>query len=143
MFYISFTVEGKPLGKDRPRFFNGHAVTTAKTRNYEARVYAAACAAMGDFDGVEKIKERPCEVEIVALYDIPKSYSKKKRLLCLEGHVTPNKPDADNIAKSILDGMNGVCFKDDVQVHTLTVKKQYTEDCPCVKVTVWYELGEE
>ncbi len=35
--------------------------------------------------------------------------------------------DPDNIAKTILDGMKGVCYKDDSQVVSLTVEKWYTE----------------
>lgn len=33
------------------------------------------------------------------------------------------KPDADNIAKTVLDGLNGKAFKDDSQVTTLKVIK--------------------
>jgi Holliday junction resolvase RusA-like endonuclease len=36
------------------------------------------------------------------------------------------KPDIDNIAKTFLDGMNGVIFKDDTQVIDLHVKKVYS-----------------
>ncbi len=31
--------------------------------------------------------------------------------------------DVDNYAKSILDGLNGVAFQDDKQVHILNVEK--------------------
>lgn len=136
MFYITFEVEGKPTGKGRPVVTRHGTFTPKKTVFYENCVRLAASDAMGDFEGVENIKKQPCEVNITALYDIPKSYSKKRRALCLEGTETPKKPDADNIAKSCLDGMNGICFVDDVQVHTLTVKKLYTEDSPKVLVTV-------
>jgi Holliday junction resolvase RusA-like endonuclease len=36
------------------------------------------------------------------------------------------KPDIDNIAKTYLDAMNGVIFKDDTQVIDLHVKKLYS-----------------
>lgn len=35
------------------------------------------------------------------------------------------KPDSDNIAKAILDALNGVAYYDDSQVVGLTVKKEY------------------
>ena len=36
------------------------------------------------------------------------------------------KPDADNLAKAICDAINGVVWKDDVQVVDLTLKKRYS-----------------
>lgn len=36
-----------------------------------------------------------------------------------------HKPDADNVAKSILDALNGLAYKDDSQVANLLVFKQY------------------
>ena len=35
------------------------------------------------------------------------------------------KPDADNIAKIILDSLNGLAYKDDSQVSALMVLKDY------------------
>ena len=35
------------------------------------------------------------------------------------------KPDADNIAKAILDSLNGLAYKDDNQIVDLSVKKEY------------------
>lgn len=36
------------------------------------------------------------------------------------------RPDVDNYAKAVLDGMNKVVFKDDTQVERLTVSKRWT-----------------
>ena len=38
------------------------------------------------------------------------------------------KPDADNIAKIILDSLNGVAYKDDSQIVDIRIIKKYTED---------------
>lgn len=35
------------------------------------------------------------------------------------------KPDVDNVAKIILDALNGIAYRDDKQVVTLIVKKSY------------------
>ena len=35
------------------------------------------------------------------------------------------KPDADNLAKFVLDALNGVYYKDDSQIYELIVRKQY------------------
>ena len=36
-------------------------------------------------------------------------------------------PDTDNIAKIVLDSLNGIAYKDDSQVTALKVIKQYGE----------------
>ena len=52
------------------------------------------------------------------------------------------KPDADNIAKIILDALNGIAFSDDRNITDLKVRKEYTEDGRAfVRVTL-YELEE-
>lgn len=35
-----------------------------------------------------------------------------------------SKPDCDNVAKAVMDALNGVAFVDDAQVSQLTVKKE-------------------
>lgn len=46
-----------------------------------------------------------------------------------------NKPDIDNLAKSILDALNGVIYKDDSQVVVLTLQKYYDDD-PRAEITI-------
>ena len=38
------------------------------------------------------------------------------------------KPDLDNIAKAVLDGLNGLAFDDDKQVVSLKVSKRYDHE---------------
>jgi Holliday junction resolvase RusA-like endonuclease len=53
----------------------------------------------------------------------------------LDNKIYPTiKPDTDNIAKSILDSLNGIAYKDDKQVVKLTVEKRYDE---IPSVSVW------
>ena len=55
--------------------------------------------------------------------------------MMLDNKIYPTvKPDTDNIAKSILDALNGIAYKDDKQVVTLSVKKRYDE---VPRVSVW------
>lgn len=54
----------------------------------------------------------------------------------LEQEISPTvKPDTDNIAKSILDSLNGIAYLDDKQVIRLTVEKWYAE-VPSVSVEI-------
>ena len=101
------TIPGKPVGKARPRFRRvGNKVftyTAQETKDYEKRV-----AAIYKKEGGEIYYDTPVRVRILAKYPIPSSWSKKNKDKALKGEIKPNtKPDADNIAKIILDALNG------------------------------------
>ena len=38
------------------------------------------------------------------------------------------KPDADNLAKFVLDALNGIYYKDDSQIYYLNVEKKYGDE---------------
>lgn len=130
-----FTIQGEPKGKARPRFSKGRAYTPKTTVDYETVVgmeYKRQCGGY-NFSSSEKV---PISVEINAFFGIPKSASKKKRALMVCGEIKPTKkPDADNIAKIIMDSLNGIAFDDDAQVISLTVNKMYALE-PCVYVEI-------
>lgn len=134
---VEFTVFGTPVGKGRPKFstFNGNvaAYTPAKTVNYENLVrlsYQQQCA------GQIYDKDTQLRVRIRAYFPIPKSVSKKKREAMIEGLLLhTKKPDCDNVAKAILDALNGVAFYDDSQVCVLAVSKRYGIE-PRVEVVI-------
>ena len=128
---LAFVVPGKPHGKGRPRAsLRGGTMrmyTDAKTLAYEDRVAFYSTQAMGDKDGP---MHGPLRVFIVAYRQRPQKPGRNHecrsgRLLEGDGHrLCTSKPDADNIAKSVLDGCNqaGV-WLDDVQVADLNVVK--------------------
>lgn len=125
---ITFTVPGEPQGKGRPRAFRaGRGVrmyTPAKTEAYEQAVATAGRQAMA---GREPMVG-PLAVDLMAVVSVPASWSKKRRAAALEGLELPaKKPDADNVAKAIADGLNGIAYGDDAQVVELRVRKRYGE----------------
>ena len=136
---VSFTIPGEPVAKGRPRMTrSGHVYTPSKTRLYEAHVQAAWKAVRE----AEHSCNYPLRVFIAAYFPIPKSVSKKKRL-AMDGTPHTKKCDADNLAKSVLDALNGLAFADDAQVYNLQVIKRYTAEEPRVEVTMeWDENGE-
>ena len=72
---------------------------------------------------------------------MPESWPKSKKAKALAGIITPTvKPDADNLAKSVCDSLNGVAWADDKQVIKLHVIKAY--GVPRVEVEIWTE-GEQ
>ncbi|MDD3655055.1 MAG: RusA family crossover junction endodeoxyribonuclease [Desulfotomaculaceae bacterium] len=98
---VKITVPGRPVPKGRPRLGvrgrKAFIYTPPATREYEKLVGWVAKSA-----GCRPV-EGPVSVAL--------SVYVKGRL------------DADNIAKSILDGLNGVAYEDDDQVVELLVRK--------------------
>lgn len=56
---------------------------------------------------------------------IPASFSKKKQV-ALVGTYHASKPDCDNLAKGVMDALEGVAYKNDSQVVHIDVKKIYS-----------------
>ena len=151
---LEFTVDGKPIGKARPRVTKRATYTPATTTRYEDLVrYAALNNLKEDFE-----ENEPLSVEVIAFFEVPKSYSRNKKTDCLAGWELPTKkPDADNIGKIIMDGMNPKMkrdkrlhkmvevmrglYKDDRQVTKLLVVKRYAER-PRVEVRVKRDMGD-
>lgn len=127
-----FNIPGKIQAKQRPRFNGRYVYTPDRTTNYENWVKACYLEKYNN----EKLLETSLEVYIRAYFEIPKSVSKKKKQQMLENEISPTiKPDTDNIAKSILDSLNGIAYVDDKQVIRLTVEKWYAE-IPSVSVEI-------
>jgi Holliday junction resolvase RusA-like endonuclease len=134
---VHFTIPGAPIGKGRPiagKSFAGFTTlrTPSKTVKYESEVRLFAAQAMGGRDLID------CAVAVrLAIYcAIPKSMTKKDRLRVERDELRPTtKPDLDNVVKAIFDGMNGVVWKDDVQVVDAAVSKRFSDN-PRVIVTV-------
>lgn len=132
---MEFIVEGNPQGKARPRFSqkSGTVYTPAKTAKYEKLIRKAFLAAGG------KAIPSDCYVGITvdAYFQIPKSYTKGKRLACEHNINRPDKkPDIDNILKIVLDGLNGVAYADDKQVIEVRCRKFYSVSSGYLKVSV-------
>jgi len=145
MYEVEIEVSGQPIGKARPRFTRvGHTYTPQKTKEYEQRIHAAAWAEMAKHN-IDQT-DRPVSVEIIAFMDIPKSWSKVKRLEAEYGAIShTGRPDVDNIAKIALDGLQGTLFKSDAQVINLRVRKTYChpDRGPVLYVKVsWTDWGE-
>jgi Holliday junction resolvase RusA-like endonuclease len=123
---IEFQIEGPPIGKGRPKAVRmGNAVrmyTPKKTAEYETDIAFKAAQLMGDIPPLET----PVEVGVHAYYPIPASWSKKRQQAAMDGLEIPGKPDLDNVAKAVLDALNGVVYVDDKQVITLWLTKRYS-----------------
>ena len=123
---IHVLVPGDPVAKGRPRLGSGHTYTPERTRKYEELVRLSYIS--GTEAGERMFPDVPLEVEIVAAFHMPKKFGKAKRISAIRGEILPEgKPDLDNIAKAVLDALNGVAYRDDSRVVSLRIKKKYAE----------------
>lgn len=141
---ITFTIPGPVKGKGRPRVTMqggfARAYTPKDTANYENLVKVMY---MQEAKGKAWMDKEPLKMIIIALQEIPKSASKKQANLMRTDMIRPTKkPDADNIAKIICDGLNGVAYHDDTQIVELNVFKHYS-DTPGVTVTIEEVTGND
>lgn len=109
MSAYTITVAGNPLPKERPRVVNGHAYTPQRTLQWEGQVRRA-------WKGPRM--EGP--LELYATF-----FRGDRR-----------RVDLDNLAKAVLDGLNGVAWLDDAQIVELHLWKQYDSVYPRLQVMV-------
>lgn len=130
---ITFFVPGHPRGKGRPRFTrNGQPYTDRQTREYEQSIALAYRTARGRLFPQDAF----LSVRVNVAMPIPKSASKAKQAAMLEGRIAcPAKPDLDNVVKAVLDGLNGVAYRDDARVANIHASKFYS-GIPGIYVTV-------
>lgn len=126
-----FEIEGKPVGKGRPRFRRmGNFVQTytpTATADYEKLVRLRFQNAGG------AITDKPVRVDITAFFAPPKSIRKREKAEMLANRILPmKKPDVDNIAKIMLDALNKIAYVDDAQVIELSVIKRYADEAKVI-----------
>lgn len=123
---IEFFVPGEPKGNARHRTTrSGHTYTPAATTAARAEIAFAFL----ETAGAVIPHEGPVELDIVACFAPRASWPKWKRALVECGEDVPctTKPDADNIGKLVADALNGVAYRDDSQIRSLTVSKMYAQ----------------
>jgi Holliday junction resolvase RusA-like endonuclease len=129
----AFFVPGKPQPKRRPRFGGGHVRTDKRTKAFEQGVSIAAHQAMGG-----RSLAIPVAVSVEALFARPKTRPDRVPVdwWRTDGRVPrPSTPDADNILKAILDGLQlalptsagtlGPALADDSWVTELSCRTMY------------------
>lgn len=124
---FNITIPITPVPKARPRFTRyGHTYTPKKTADYEKAVAEYWRQAT---KGFQYDREQALIVNLVFGMPIPKSTSKSKTELMANGTIRPTKkPDVDNLAKAVMDALNGVAWVDDSQVVRVSIYKEYAKE---------------
>lgn len=141
---FSLTVHGQPVGKPRPKatVVGGHArvYTPSAGQRYEYMVRETYLA-----NHQAKPSCSPLRIEIKAFfglnkadYDSKGNPNKKGKAKLSGACACAKKPDFDNIAKIVVDALNGIAWVDDCQIVSASVSKRY-DASPRVEV-VAYEI---
>jgi len=117
----TFTVPGVPIAQPRQRHTRagvnylpaGHPVNAFKAAVKMAAHQAGLCPITGP-------------VTLWAEFILPKPVSRTRRKDAGKAIAVATKPDADNLAKAVLDGLTGIAWRDDCQVASLFIQKRYT-----------------
>ena len=126
---VDFTIHTAPVSKQRPRLGKGGCVyTPSKTKVFE-NIVALSYGNRPSFD------DKYIRIRLKFKFEIPKSYSKKKRLEAIEGKIRPTKADIDNYIKAVLDGLNKKAWKDDRYICSIEAEKIYAEE-GCIEVSI-------
>lgn len=110
---VRFTIPGDPVSKERPRSGrNGATYTPARTRDAEGAVRSAFLTALGVGEAV------------APPVDVGQAW-----MLRLVFHRWERRPrDVDNMAKLVMDALNGHLWMDDAQVETLALTTIWVDD---------------
>ena len=126
---VDFTIHTAPVSKQRPRLGKGGCVyTPSKTKVFE-NIVALSYGNRPSFD------DQYIRIRLKFKFEVPKSYSKKKRLEAIEGKIRPTKADIDNYIKAVLDGLNKKAWKDDRYIVGILAEKEYSEES-CIEVSI-------
>lgn len=128
------TIPGKPVGKARPRFRRAGFKVITYTPPENKKVRKGSCKDL-QAEYRRALHGHPSESPNFSEISDSRELVKNKEK-ALKGEIMPNKkPDLDNIAKIILDGLNGVAYTDDKQVTSMEIEKVYSDE-PCVVVYI-------
>lgn len=119
----------KPKG--RPRFSRwGGAYTPKTTRDFEKQVSDWATQIMSVRKDSKPLQpEFPIRVVLSFYIARPKSNKSKHHI---------QTPDVDNLAKGVLDAINGIVFTDDKQIITLELSKYWADYVePSFAITIY------
>jgi len=122
---FELVIEGRPVGKGRPRHGRGRTWTPERTVLAEREVRAAWQAA-----GSPRI-EGPIVVDLALVVTRPRGHFTVRGDLSAEGrrHPLPHrqKPDIDNALKLVCDALNDCAWRDDVQIVDARVTRRWGE----------------
>lgn len=121
-----FVLPGKPTAWQRPAVFVQRGrIVQANPKGMAEKQQAIAWACKAAMKGCPPLTG-PLRLEVLCVYDPPKSWPEWKRAAALAGVMwKASKPDHDNLEKQVGDALNGVAWVDDAQIVKSSCGKRY------------------
>jgi Holliday junction resolvase RusA-like endonuclease len=117
---IRIVISEEPVAKARSRvvFNNGkiHSFTPAKTKDAQDLIRLRCMRHQEQCFG----EHIPVKLTVVF-------YRTKSKWLPRKEELPFRKPDLDNMGKLVQDALNGILYKDDAQICSLSFKKRWTD----------------
>jgi Holliday junction resolvase RusA-like endonuclease len=111
---------GKPIPFKSPRVYSRRSFNPLYKEKEQAQYHIEKQYAHAPITG-------PVSVDIIFYFDMPKAFSKKKQIACLqEEHFPTSKFDLDNLSKFYLDCIKGIVIQDDGLIVNLLARKRYS-----------------
>jgi Holliday junction resolvase RusA-like endonuclease len=127
-------IPGRPVAKRRPKFARrGKFVTVYNDQGTEEG------RALLEIRRQWTVTPLTGPISMLAkfIFEWPKSISEKKKQASIIQHI--KKPDLSNCLKFYEDIFNGWVWKDDSQLHDITVMKQYGDQPRSEFILTWWE----
>ena len=131
---IELSIPLPPISWKAPKFSNNRVYDPIGHEKNAARFY------LREQYKAEQISEYVILI-FKFIFQVPKSYSKKKRALALEGKIIPTRSDTTNLQKFYEDCLKGIVIVDDRNVAKIFSEKLYGEkDLIEIKVFTYQEF---
>ena len=136
----NFVINHTPIPASRPRVTRYATFYTKSYTKYRKLIYPLVKSMR-----IQKEKGA-VQIDIVFYMPIPKSWNdvlrtmygsgvennmksiRKNQKSIFENKYCPTGADVDNLAKALLDALNGIAFDDDSQVAIINIQKRYSNN---------------
>ena len=114
---VTLTIPGDPIAKARARIRYGFQKRFYDIQHLEKSRCQMFLSSQFNNNG---FFEGPCDMDMTFYMPIKKSHR------VIEGSFHSYRPDCDNLEKWIMDLFNGIIYKDDCIISTLSCRKIYS-----------------
>ena len=130
MSKFEFVIPGKPYPLKRPRRASFGGMFDPK-ENVQAKKMVSQIAKLA----IKRPMEGPVVLCATFLFERPKShYGKSLKASAPICHT--QRPDVDNLIKTVLDGLNGIAWNDDAQVIKVSGRKVWSDGAAQTNVRI-------
>lgn len=119
---ITFVVPAIPIAQPRPRatMIAGHASVYEAGDSHPIHAFKATCK-LAWANTKEPMIEGPVCLDLQ--FVMPRPQNKRWKTREMPRYPNTKSPDIDNLAKSVMDALNGLAWKDDKQIYNLVATK--------------------